>query len=75
MYKPIVINAQQIRQFREKHGITQEKLAQEMGVSHRTILRWEAGHNISRMGIETLRFHGVLKGGTDVNSSRAVRKQ
>ncbi len=35
-----------LKQLRKEKGITQEKLAEELGVSGRTISRWETGSNM-----------------------------
>jgi len=35
----------QIRHFRKQQGITQEELAQKIGVRQYSIARWEKGHN------------------------------
>lgn len=42
----MIITAELIKEFREKHNLTQEKLAELMGVSWRTIQNYEAGSKI-----------------------------
>jgi transcriptional regulator with XRE-family HTH domain len=37
------LNRIEFRQLRALAGLTQERAAQLLGVSHRTVLRWEAG--------------------------------
>ena len=35
-----------LRELRKEHGITQEQFAEKLGVSARTISRWETGNNM-----------------------------
>lgn len=35
-----------LRELRKEHGITQEQFAEKLGVSARTISRWETGSNM-----------------------------
>lgn len=58
------LNADQIRAARERLQMTQGELAQEVGVSLRTISNWERGHSVprGRMGalVEALGFENDL---------------
>lgn len=53
----------EIRQIREKLGMTQEKFAQKLGATVVTVNRWENGHQkphrLYITEIEKLRDHGV----------------
>ena len=35
-----------IKELRQSHSLTQEELAQILGVNHRTVSRWETGKNM-----------------------------
>ncbi|MGC0143188.1 helix-turn-helix domain-containing protein [Pseudactinotalea sp. Z1732] len=43
-----MINAQEIRDARQRGGMTQAELAQRVGVSQRTVGNWERGESIPR---------------------------
>ena len=46
----------QLRQYREREGISHEKLAHEIGVSYRTLFRWLKGDSKpSDMGLRIIR--------------------
>lgn len=51
--------ANKIKEYRKKHGLTQEKLAQILGVAHNTVARWEAGDREPR-GLYAKRLQEVL---------------
>ncbi len=40
-----------LKQLRKEKGITQEKLAETLGVSNRTVSRWETGYNMPDLDI------------------------
>ena len=40
-----------LKDLRREKGITQEQLAEELGVSGRTISRWETGNNMPDIGL------------------------
>lgn len=40
------MNAKEIKELRQKLGLTQEALARKLGVSYWTILRWENGSHL-----------------------------
>lgn len=50
-----------LRTLRKDKGLTQEQLADEMGVSNRTVSRWENGYNLPDFDVllELSRFYGV----------------
>lgn len=50
-----------LRGLRKGRGITQEQLAEELGVSARTVSRWETGANMPDIGLlpEIADFYGV----------------
>lgn len=40
-----------LQELRKEHGLTQEQLAEQMGVARRTVSRWETGSNMPDMDI------------------------
>lgn len=50
-----------LKQLRNKKGITQERLAEILGVSGRTVSRWETGTNLPDLSIlvEISEYYGV----------------
>ena len=40
-----------LKELRKEKNLTQEKLAEELGVSNRTISRWETGSNMPDIGM------------------------
>ena len=40
-----------LQELRKENGLTQEQLAEQMGVSRRTVSRWETGNNMPDMDI------------------------
>ena len=50
-----------LKSLRKEKGITQEKLAEELGVSGRTVSRWETGNNMPDISvlIEISEFYDV----------------
>ncbi|SHJ44888.1 helix-turn-helix domain-containing protein [Aquimarina spongiae] len=49
------MNALEIKEFREKHGLTQQNLAEIVGVSKRAVQSWEQGNrNVSQSVIKIL---------------------
>ena len=50
-----------LRQLRNENALTQEQLAEQLGVSRRTISRWETGSNLPDLSIliELADFYGV----------------
>lgn len=62
IYEELFILYQWIRQLRKRRNLTQEKLAEKMGVDPRTVQRWENGstrpqpHNLSKF--QTLEERG-----------------
>jgi len=58
------MTAAEVRRLRQAFGCTQEKFAQEMGVTFSTVSRWENGHVApSRLAVRRMRDlaaqHGV----------------
>lgn len=50
------MNGQDIRNFRESLELSQEKLAQLIGVSVQTVNKWERGHNSpSQLAVEKIK--------------------
>jgi transcriptional regulator with XRE-family HTH domain len=45
-----------LKEFREKRGLSQEELAAAVGCSSRSIIRWEAGRPLSRLALRNLQF-------------------
>ena len=41
VYEPALVDGAFIARFRNEHGLSQQALANIMGVSYKTILRWE----------------------------------
>ena len=50
-----------LKELRKEKGITQEQMAEELGVSGRTISRWETGSNMPDIGmlVEIAEFYDV----------------
>lgn len=50
-----------LKELRKEKGITQEQLAEILGVSGRTVSRWETGSNMPDLGvlIEIADYHGI----------------
>ncbi len=40
-----------LQELRKEHGFTQEQLAEQMGISRRTVSRWETGNNMPDLDI------------------------
>jgi transcriptional regulator with XRE-family HTH domain len=61
-----VLTGKEIRRLREARGLTQEQLAQAVGVGMRTVGAWERGETVplNRMGALE-KFFGVAENGTD----------
>ena len=61
------INARAIKDFRKKHRITQAKLSELLGVSHRTIQNYEDGNVIPKSKLRLLRkiFEAYEAGSTE----------
>jgi len=43
-----------IRKLREMHGISQNELAERLGVTQATVSRWESSGEVSRLGAKLL---------------------
>jgi len=54
--------AEVIKALREKIGLSQEQLAQKLGVSSRTISRWEVGEAEPKTSAQKARIAELLKG-------------
>ncbi|MBQ2896041.1 MAG: helix-turn-helix transcriptional regulator [Oscillospiraceae bacterium] len=50
-----------LKELRQERGITQERLAEELSVSNRSVSRWETGRNLPDIDIllELRRYYGV----------------
>jgi len=50
-----------LKELRQERGITQERLAEELSVSNRSVSRWETGRNLPDIDIllELSRYYGV----------------
>ena len=62
MYYDLVESGKRIKALRKKHGLTQEQLAEQLGVAANTIARIETGNSISiDLAIElVVRFETTL---------------
>lgn len=38
-----------IREYRERHGLSQEELARRLGIDRSSVAKWESGCNIPRL--------------------------
>jgi transcriptional regulator with XRE-family HTH domain len=54
--------AQLIAEYRKTLGLSQERLARELDVSVRTIMRWEAGQGVHQKLLPRLRDHAEERG-------------
>lgn len=54
-------SGQLLRALRQEKGVTQEQLAEQMGVSNRSVSRWENGANMPDLDllIELAKYYGV----------------
>jgi len=52
--------AQKIKDYREKHNLTQEQLARKLDIPTITISRWERGKNISNIYRKVLKESGII---------------
>ncbi|MDP8230074.1 MAG: helix-turn-helix transcriptional regulator [Candidatus Gorgyraea atricola] len=49
-----------IKEYREKHSLTQEELARKLDIPSITISRWERGKNASKIYRKVLKQRGVI---------------
>jgi len=49
-----------IKEYREKHSLTQEELARKLDIPSITISRWERGKNVSKIYRKVLKQRGVI---------------
>ena len=56
-----------IKEIREKLGMTQQKMAEELGVSVQTICNWEAGKKIA--STKKLQIENWIKGNSNIIGS------
>jgi transcriptional regulator with XRE-family HTH domain len=49
------ITGETIRKYRKDRKLTQDDLADELGVRGNTVWRWEAGYGISRLAMKALK--------------------
>jgi len=49
-----------LKEYREKHGLTQEELARKLDIPSITISRWERGKNVSKIYRKVLKQRGVI---------------
>jgi DNA-binding XRE family transcriptional regulator len=52
--------AVKIKQYRDKHHLTQEQLARKLDIPTITISRWERGKNISNIYRKVLKEAGII---------------
>lgn len=49
-----------IKEYRQKHNLTQEELARKLDIPAITISRWERGKNVSKIYRKVLKQRGVI---------------
>ena len=49
-----------LKEYREKHSLTQEELARQLDIPTITISRWERGKNVSKIYRKVLKQAGII---------------
>ena len=49
-----------LKEYREKHNLTQEELARQLDIPTITISRWERGKNVSKIYRKVLKQAGII---------------
>jgi transcriptional regulator with XRE-family HTH domain len=49
-----------LKEYREKHDLTQEELARQLDIPTITISRWERGKNVSKVYRKVLKQAGII---------------
>lgn len=64
------MTGEQLRAWRRKHHLSQLRLAQTLGISKLTVIRWEGGHQAppDYLGLALERIEQLLRAGTVVRS-------